>query len=86
MSRRSVIVAFVGAAVAAVAVAAVWLLGIGSAQAQDPKPPGPEHAVGHDLTGVPGQDPESVQKYWTPERQKNAKPAEMPEAPAAEPG
>jgi hypothetical protein len=86
MSRRRVIVVLVGAAVAAGAVAAVWLLGTGSAQAQDPQPPRPEHAVGHDLTGEPGQDPESVQNYWTPERQKNAEPAEMPEASAVEPG
>jgi hypothetical protein len=77
MSRRRLIVAFAGATIAAGAVTAVWLLGTGSAQAQDPQPPRPDQIVEHD----PGQDPESVQNYWTPERQKSAKPAEMPQAP-----
>ncbi|MCW2885495.1 MAG: hypothetical protein QOE54_3470 [Streptosporangiaceae bacterium] len=76
MSRGGII-ALAGAAVAAGAVAAGWLFGTGSAQAEEPRPSPPGQVVGHET----GQDPESVQKYWTPERQKDATPAAMPEAP-----
>jgi hypothetical protein len=74
MSRKRVVAGFAAAGMAGAVAGAVWAFGASGAQAQPQDTPDPGQAVVHTVT----EKPSDVIKYWTPDRIKNAKPADMP--------
>jgi len=76
MPRRRTIL-LLALAAAATGAAVVALATAGQAKPEDD----PAQPAVHDANSVPGQDPASVEKYWTRERMDQAKPAPMPGEP-----
>ncbi|MCW2937212.1 MAG: hypothetical protein JWN00_197 [Actinomycetia bacterium] len=76
MGRKRVIAGFAAAGMAGAVAGAVWAFGASGAQAQNQNTPTPDpgQAVVHTVT----EKPSDVIKYWTPDRIRNAKPADMP--------
>ncbi|MBO2454546.1 hypothetical protein J4573_46185 [Actinomadura barringtoniae] len=73
MPRRRTIL-LLGLAAAAAGTAVVAIATTGQAKPGDD----PAQPAVHDASSVPGQDPASVEKYWTRERMDQAQPAPMP--------